>query len=82
MAGLTGWHLLILLGALVLLFGAGRLPDAARAVGRSARVFKGEMRGMAADDEARARRAAPPATPTEPGSSAGVTETHPPAPGS
>ena len=44
MAGLTGWHLLILLAVLVLLFGAKRLPDMARAVGQSARIFKGEIK--------------------------------------
>jgi sec-independent protein translocase protein TatA len=43
MAGLTGWHLLILLAVVVLLFGAKRLPDMARAVGQSARILKGEM---------------------------------------
>lgn len=50
MAGLTGWHLLILLAVVVLLFGAKRLPDMARAVGQSARILKGEMNGTAADD--------------------------------
>jgi sec-independent protein translocase protein TatA len=44
MAGLTGWHLLILVVVLVLLFGAKRLPDMARAVGQSARIFKGEIK--------------------------------------
>jgi sec-independent protein translocase protein TatA len=45
MGGLTGWHFLILLVVLVLLFGSKRLPDMARAVGQSARIFKGEMKG-------------------------------------
>jgi sec-independent protein translocase protein TatA len=31
MAGLTGWHLVILIAVVVLLFGARRLPDMARA---------------------------------------------------
>lgn len=44
MAGLTGWHLLILLAVVVLLFGAKRLPDMARAIGQSARILKGEMK--------------------------------------
>lgn len=63
MSGLTGWHLLIVLGALVLLFGTKRLPDMARAVGQSARIFKGEMKGAAAE-EARSRQQAPEAAPT------------------
>jgi sec-independent protein translocase protein TatA len=51
MANLTGWHLVILLGVVVLLFGAKKLPEAARSVGQAARVLKGELRGMH-DDEA------------------------------
>jgi sec-independent protein translocase protein TatA len=43
MAGLTGWHLLILLGVVVLLFGAKRLPEMARSLGQSARIFKAEI---------------------------------------
>jgi len=64
MAGLTGWHLLIILAVFVLLFGAKRLPDMARAVGQSARIFKGEMRGAAAEEErAQRQRQTPAATP-------------------
>ena len=47
-----GWEWLIIIGVLVLLFGARRLPDMARSVGQSARVFKGEMKGLK-DDEGR-----------------------------
>jgi sec-independent protein translocase protein TatA len=50
MANLTGWHFVILLGVVVLLFGAKKLPDAARSVGQAARVLKGELNGMHADD--------------------------------
>jgi sec-independent protein translocase protein TatA len=46
MPNLGGWELVILIGILVLLFGAKRLPDMARSIGQSARVFKGEMKGM------------------------------------
>jgi sec-independent protein translocase protein TatA len=48
-AGLTGWHLLIILAVILLLFGATRLPSLARSVGQSARIFKKEMKQM--DDE-------------------------------
>jgi sec-independent protein translocase protein TatA len=51
-AGLTGWHLLILLGVVVLLFGTRKLPGMARAVGQSARILKSEMKQMTADDDA------------------------------
>jgi sec-independent protein translocase protein TatA len=52
---LGGWEWLILLAVVLLLFGAKRLPEMARSVGQSARVFKGEMKGMKADDDARAQ---------------------------
>ncbi len=48
-----GWEWLIIVGVLILLFGAKRLPDMARSVGQSARVFKGEMKGLKSDDEAK-----------------------------
>jgi len=47
-----GWEWLIVIGVLVLLFGAKRLPEMARSVGQSARVFKGEMKGLKKDEEA------------------------------
>ncbi|OLT23878.1 preprotein translocase subunit TatA [Pseudonocardia sp. CNS-139] len=53
MPSLGGWEFVILIGILVLLFGARRLPDMARSIGQSARVFRGEMRGMKSDDETR-----------------------------
>jgi sec-independent protein translocase protein TatA len=52
MGNLGGWEILIILGVLVLLFGAKRLPDMARSMGQSARVFKGEMKGLKEDDKA------------------------------
>lgn len=51
MAGLTGWHLVILIAVMVLLFGAKRLPDMARAVGQSTRIFKQEIKHDAAADQ-------------------------------
>lgn len=51
MPSLGGWELVILLGVLVLVFGAKRLPDMARSIGQSARVFKGEMKGMKAEEQ-------------------------------
>jgi sec-independent protein translocase protein TatA len=65
-----GWEWLIIIGVLVLLFGAKRLPEMARSVGQSARVFKGEMKGLK-DDDGRTTQGAPqqatrPAAPAEP----------------
>src|SRR5437764_608261 len=41
--GLTGWHLLIILAVILLLFGAPKLPALARSIGQSMRIFKGEV---------------------------------------
>lgn len=54
--GLTGWHLLIVLAVILLLFGAAKLPALAKSVGQSARVFKSEMKEMKRDDEVDAPR--------------------------
>ena len=43
-------HILLLLIVLVVLFGAKRLPDSARSLGRSMRIFKSEMKEMNSDD--------------------------------
>ena len=56
-----GYEWLIIIAVLLLLFGAKKLPEMARSVGQSARVFKGEMKGLK-DDEAKAK-AAPEGTP-------------------
>lgn len=58
MAGLTGWHLLVLVLVILLLFGAAKLPALAKSMGQSARVFKGEMKAMKDDDGASAQTAA------------------------
>ena len=47
---LNGWHLLILLVVILLLFGAAKLPALAKSMGQSARVFKGEMKAMKEED--------------------------------
>lgn len=46
MGGLSWWHWLIIGGAFILLFGANKLPDAARGVGRSLRILKTEVSAM------------------------------------
>ncbi len=43
--------------AVLLLFGYKKLPDASRSLGRSLRIFKGEMKGMK-DDDVRTKDAA------------------------
>jgi len=50
MGALKPWHIIVLVVVLILLFGAKRLPDASRALGRSLRILKAETRGLAEDD--------------------------------
>lgn len=50
LGNLNGWHLIILLVVILLLFGAAKLPALAKSMGQSARVFKGEMKAMKEDD--------------------------------
>lgn len=48
--GLTGWHALIILAVIVLLFGATKLPGLAKSVGQSMKIFKNEMKTQDSDD--------------------------------
>jgi sec-independent protein translocase protein TatA len=47
-----GWHVVILIVVVVLLFGWKRMPDAARSLGRSMRIFKSEVGEMKNDGKA------------------------------
>ncbi|PSL39566.1 sec-independent protein translocase protein TatA [Labedella gwakjiensis] len=60
LGNLTGWHLVIILVIVLLLFGATRLPALTRSIGQSVRIFKKEVR----DDDA--------SKPSDPGSDYGV----------
>lgn len=46
MGSLSPWHWAILAVVVILLFGAKKLPDAARSLGKSMRIFKSELREM------------------------------------
>jgi sec-independent protein translocase protein TatA len=50
MGALKPWHIIVLVVVLILLFGAKRLPDAARSLGRSLRIIKAETKGLVDDD--------------------------------
>ena len=43
-------EIILILIAVLLLFGYKKLPDASRSIGRSLRIFKGEMKGIKDDD--------------------------------
>ena len=47
------WHWVVLAILVIALFGYKKLPDAARAMGRSLRIFKTEIKGMSEDDKTR-----------------------------
>lgn len=51
MGALRPWHIAIFVAVLVLLFGAKRLPDAARSLGRSLRIIKAETRDLIDDTD-------------------------------
>jgi len=60
---LTGWHALVILAVIVLIFGAAKLPALARSVGQSVRILKKEVATSsepdAVDDGTEARPTAP-----------------------
>ena len=49
MAGLGTTEIILILLVVLLLFGAKRLPDSARSLGRSLRIFKAETKGLRED---------------------------------
>jgi sec-independent protein translocase protein TatA len=49
--GLEPWHLLIVAIVVIVLFGSKKLPDTARAVGKSLRILKSETKAMKEDGE-------------------------------
>lgn len=57
------WHVVVLIIAFVLLFGWKNLPNIARSMGESMRVFKSEVDQMKDDNEARKDRKTDGSTP-------------------
>lgn len=68
-----GFEWLIIAAIVLLLFGAKRMPDAARGLGRSLRIFKAETKGLNDDDTVAKPEELPPAP-------APVVDAAPPAP--
>jgi sec-independent protein translocase protein TatA len=79
MNALKPWHIIVLLVVVLLLFGAKRLPELAKSVGESLKIFKNEMKDLTAEDKpstpatppvapppVAAPDTAPPATPPPP----------------
>jgi len=70
MPNLRPIEILLIVLVVLLLFGAKRLPDLARSVGRSLKIFKSEVKDLREDE----RPAVPPALPDTP--HAGSTPPH------
>ncbi len=51
LAGLGAPEMLVILGIIVLLFGASKLPELARGSGRALRIFKAETKGLMDEDD-------------------------------
>jgi sec-independent protein translocase protein TatA len=45
------WEILIIAGVIILLFGAKKMPEMARSLGKSMRIMKAETKGMRNDDD-------------------------------
>ncbi|WP_329269563.1 Sec-independent protein translocase subunit TatA [Streptomyces sp. NBC_01451] len=50
--GLEPWHLLVVAIVFIVMFGSKKLPDTARALGRSMRILKSEARALKEDGSA------------------------------
>jgi sec-independent protein translocase protein TatA len=56
------WHIVILVVAFMVLFGARKLPGAAQSLGQAMRIFKSETKGLNQDsNDAQAAPVTPPA---------------------
>lgn len=51
LGNLSGWHLLVILFVILLLFGAPKLPGLAKSLGQSMRILKKEVRSDGSDPE-------------------------------
>ncbi|WP_460396967.1 Sec-independent protein translocase subunit TatA [Actinophytocola sediminis] len=75
-------ELLIIAGVIILLFGARKLPEMARSLGKSAKAFKEETKGMRGGDGEAADETAqtPPAQPQAAAAPQQLPQAQPPAP--
>ena len=59
MNSLKPWHLLVLAIVFLVLFGSKRLPDSARSLGRSLRIFKSEVQELNKDENTGSKNSDP-----------------------
>ncbi len=61
-----GWHIFVLLLVVLVLFGSKKMPDAARSLGRSLRIFKSETQGLRGESDSPAGSTQPQAAAPQP----------------
>lgn len=59
MNALQPWHIILVVVVFLILFGSKKLPDAARGLGRSMRIFKSEVKEMQNDGKSEKDEATP-----------------------
>jgi sec-independent protein translocase protein TatA len=74
---LAPWHIIILVVVLVVLFGARRLPGAAKSLGESMHIFKRSVSGLHDDDTAASGMPGAPVATTAPFNAAPITAPDP-----
>ena len=79
LSNLTGWHFVVILFIVLLLFGAPKLPGLARSLGQSMKIFKSEIRTepAAAEPDAASATAAPSTSPAAAAPTAPVSSSAP-----
>ncbi|MBY8848830.1 Sec-independent protein translocase subunit TatA [Saccharothrix sp. MB29] len=65
MGNLGATELIIIAVVIILLFGAKKLPDMARSLGRSAKILKAETKGLRDDDDQSKQDVPPPVAPVQ-----------------
>lgn len=73
---LTGWHAIVILVVVLLLFGATKLPALAKSVGQSLNIFKSEMKTNRPNDQADAQAVPNSTTPSAPHTSTSAPAPH------
>ena len=63
MGAMKPMHWVVLLVIVLLLFGAKRLPDLAKSVGQSLKIFKKEIKDLQEDDDTPVAKATPVVSP-------------------
>ncbi len=72
LGNLNGWHLVIILVVILLLFGATRLPALSKSLGQSMRIFRNETKAMKDENQTPGDGTTGTATGTTTGTSTGT----------